>query len=218
MALKIYADLLNEIKQYVSSGQASDFNAFGGTIDTVVTMAENRIFRELRCREMEQTLTSTTTIVGGVLALQPDYIELKYARLTNQQPHRPLLKRTASWLYEKFPFRAASGEPRVIAREGANFIFGPFPDAATTYTVGGYYWGRPATIIGVTATASANAVFAAHPDLYLAAAVRATRPYLKGIDAEGAALWENEYQSILAAIMNEARAEDFEGSEIIGDE
>lgn len=217
MALKIYADLLNEIKQYTNSA-AGDFNAFGGTIDTIVTMAENRIFREIRCREMEQTLTSTITIASGVLALPSDYIDLKYAYLSNEHPYRYLKKRSASWIRERYPYRAASSKPLAIAREGSSFIFGPYPDAGSTYTVGGYYWGRPTSIIGVTATASSNAVFLAHPDLYIAAGVRATRPYLKGIDAEGAALWENEYQTIKRALLAEVQTEDFEGSEIIGDE
>lgn len=218
MALKIYADLLNEIKQYCSVSEAGSFNAFGGTIDTVVTMAENRIFRELRCREMEQTLTTSNTISGGIVTLPADYVELKYAYLNNEQPYKYLTKRTASWIYEKYPYRAASSQPRFIAREGTGFIFGPYPDTSKTYTVKGYYWGRPVTMIGVTTTASANAVFAAHPDLYLAAAVVETRPYLKGIDAEDAALWESRYENIKRAIHAEARAEDFEGSEIIGDE
>lgn len=217
MALKIYSDLINAIYQYTSSA-AGDFNAFGGTIDTIVTMAENRMFREIRCREMEQTLTSTVTISGGVVPLPGDYVDLKYAYITSEQPYRYLTKRNSGWIRERFPYRAASSKPQAIAREGTNFIFGPYPDTGQTYTIGGYYWGRPVTMIGVTATASANAVFAAHPDLYVAAAIVETRPYLKGIDAEGMAIWEQKYQTIKRALLDEVRAEMYEGSEIVGDE
>jgi hypothetical protein len=100
-------------------------------------MAENRIFREIRCREMEQTLTSTVTISSGVVPLPAGYIDLKYAYLSNEQPRRFLKKRTASWIYERYPYRAASGRPLAIAREGTNFIFGPYADASSTYTIGG---------------------------------------------------------------------------------
>jgi hypothetical protein len=217
MALKIYSDLLNTLKQYTES-TATDYSEFGGTIDTIITMAENRIFREIRCREMEQTLTSTVTISSGVVPLPAGYIDLKYAYLSNEQPRRFLKKRTASWIYERYPYRAASGRPLAIAREGTNFIFGPYADASSTYTIGGYYWGRPDSIIGVTTTASANAVFLAHPDLYVAAAVSEGRPYLKGIDAEGVAIWESKYQNIKRALLAEVQTEDIEGSEIIGDE
>jgi len=217
MALKVYADLLNSIYQYCSVG-ANDFNSFGGTVDTVVTMAENRIFREIRCREMEQTITDTITIASGTLDVAADYIDLKYAYLSNEQPYRYLKRRTASWIREKYPYRAASSRPIAIAREGGKFIFGPFPDTGQTYTLGGYYWGRPSSMIGATTTASSNAVFIAHPDLYLAASIVETRPYLKGIDAEGMQIWEAKYQQIKRALLDEVRAEDFEGSEIIGDE
>lgn len=216
MALKLYTDLLNALYEFTAS-QAGDFNAWGGTIDTVVTFAENRIFRELRCREMEQTLTSTVTIASGVLALPADYVELKHARLTNETPHVPLKKRTASWIYERYPYRAASGLPRFIAREGTSFIFGPYPDSGSTYTLGGVYWGRPASVIGQTTTASMNAVFLAHPDLYVAATVVAGRRLLKKND-EALAQWEEQYQTIKNDLMREVNAEIYEGSEILGDE
>lgn len=209
--LKLYSDLKNELYQF-SNSSAGDFASLGGTIDSVILMAENRIFREVRCREMEQTITTSNTISGGVMTLPADYIDLKYAYLKNENPNRFLLKRTASWIRERYPFRSASSKPVAIAREGSNFIFGPYPDTGQTYTVGGYYWGRPATIIGTTATASMNLVFATHPDLYLSAAIAETAPFL-GMDAR-IAIWEGKYQSIKQALWDEVNTEGHEGSEL----
>jgi hypothetical protein len=166
---------------------------------------------------MEQTLTSTITIASGVLSLPADFVDLKYMYLSNEQPYRYLKRRTAAWIREQYPYRAASSKPLAVGREGNNWIFGPYPDSGVTYTVGGYYWGRPASIIGSATTASSNAVFLAHPDLYVAACVLETRPYLK-IDAEAVQLWESRYQSIKRALLEEVRSEDYEGSEVIGDE
>lgn len=215
MALKLYTDLKNELFQF-SNSSLGDFSSLGGTIDSVILLAENRIFREIRCREMEQTLTTSVTISGGVMTLPADYVELKYAYLSNQQPYRYLHKRSASWVRQRHPHRAASSTPAFIAREGVNFIFGPYPDTGQTYTVGGYYWGRPATLIGTTTTVSANAVYAQHPDLYLSAAIAETTPFL-GQD-ERIAIWEAKYQSIKRSLFDETNAELFEGSEIIGDD
>lgn len=215
MALKIYADLKNALYQFTNSA-AGDFNSLGGTIDDVILMAETRIFREVRCREMEQTITTSNTISGGVVSLPSDYVDLKFAYLKDSLPYRYLQKRTASWIRERFPYRAASSKPIAIAREGTSFIFGPYPDTGTTYTIGGVYWGRPATIIGTTTTASCNAVYATHPDLYLAAAIAETEPFI-GAD-QRIAIWEGKYQNIKRALLTEVQTEDFEGSEIVGDE
>lgn len=216
--LKVYSDLLNEVYEQTSSA-SGDYSAFGGTIDTLILFAENRIFREVRCREMEQTLTSTVTISAGVVPLPADYVELKYARLSNESPSIPLTKRSASWIYQRYPYRSSSSQPRFIARENGKFIFGPYPDSATTYTLAGVYWGRPESVIGKTATASMNPVFATHPDLYVAAAVVEARTHLKRSDEpQLIQRWEDRYQRIKRALWLETNDELFEGSEIIGDE
>lgn len=214
--LKIYSDLLNEMYEATATS-SGDYSAHGGTIDTVVVFAEDRIFREIRCREMEQTLTTTITIASGVLPLPADYVELIRARLSNESPAVTLKKRSADWIYERYPYRAASSQPRFIAREGGSFIFGPYPDSATTYTLAGLYYGRPESVIGKTTTASMNSVFANHPDLYLAAAIVEARNFVK-LDDTLTQRWEQKYQMIKSALMTEVNAELYEGSEILGDE
>jgi len=203
MAIATYADLKTAIFAWVDSG-SGDFS--GTTIDDLILMAHQRIGREIRCREMEGTLTGTITL--GVLPLPADFVDLKYARLTNEQPTRPLKKRTASFIYEQFPLRDPSSKPSYVAREFASLIFGPYPDNSVKYTVHGVYWKRQT----LTATATFNEVFRAHPDLYLAAGIAEAIPFL-GQDTR-LQIWELKYQSIKSALMDEVNTEQFEGSEL----
>lgn len=203
MAITTYAELKTAIYAWLDSS-SGDFS--GTTIDDLIMLAHMRIGREVRCREMEATLTGT--ISSGVLPLPADFVDLKYARLNNELPNKFLTKRTASFIYERYPFRSAAGQPRYVAREFSNLIFGPYPDAGTVYTVNGVYWRR----MTLTTTLTFNDVFRVHPDLYLSAAVAETAPFL-GMDSR-VQLWEAKYQTIRNDLLMEVNAEGFEGSEV----
>jgi hypothetical protein len=155
---------------------------------------------------MEAALSGT--ISAGVLPLPVDFVEVKYARLNNDNPNEFMKKRTAAWIYERYPYRAAAGEPRYYAREFTNLIFGPYPDAAQVYTVQGCYYRR----MTFTTTLTFNEVFRVHPDLYLSAGIAEAGPFL-GQDSR-VQYYEAKYQSIKQALMDEVNAEFYEGSEV----
>lgn len=205
MAISDYANLKTAVYNWLQTA-SGDYT--GTTADELIAVGEARIFREIRCREMEATLTSTVTISGGVVPLPDRFVDLKYATVTDGiEPRRWLRKATAGFIYERYPYRQASSRPAYIAREGTRFIFGPYPDASVTYTIGGYYWKRPTPI-----STSANPVFAAHPDLYLAAALAEATPFI-GMDSR-IPIWEGKYQSIKKALLSEVNDEAYEGSHI----
>lgn len=205
MAITTYSELKTAIYAWVDSS-SGDFS--GTTIDDLILLAHQRIGREVRCREMEATLTGTISL--GVVPLPTDYVDLKYVRLndTNGQPSKFLKKRTASWIYERYPFRQASSRPVAVAREFSNLIFGPYPDASTVYTVEGVYYRR----MTFTATATFNEVFRVHPDLYLSAAIAEAIPFI-GQD-QRLQIWEAKYQTIRNDLMNEVHTENYEGGEV----
>ena len=205
MAITTYSELKTAIFAWVDSA-SGDFS--GTTIDDLILLAHQRIGREVRCREMETTLTGT--ISSGVLPLPADFVDLKYVRVddTSGQPSKFLKKRTASWIYENYPYRAASSKPTAVAREFSNLIFGPYPDASTVYTCAGVYYRR----MTFTTTLTFNEVFRVHPDLYLSAGIAEAIPFL-GMDAR-LQIWEAKYQSIRNALMNEVNTEGYEGSEV----
>ena len=203
MAITTYAELKTAVYGWVDAG-SGDFS--GTTIDDLIMGAHQRIGREVRCREMEATLTGTITL--GVVALPTDYVDLKYAILDNEQPTKYLDKRTAPFIYQRYPHRDVSGRPAYVAREFNSLIFGPYPDAGTTYKLYACYYRR----MTLTTTLTFNDVFQAHPDLYLAASVAEAIPFL-GQDSR-LQIWEAKFQQIKADLMNEVNTEHYEGSEV----
>ena len=168
-------------------------------IPDLITIAETRIFREVRCRVMESALTGTTS--SGVLAVPSDYLAIKFAYITGA-PTSKLSRMSASQLYERWPLRTAAGKPVAIAREGTNFIFGPFP--GSDYTIGGIYYAKP-----IAVATSANALFLANPDLYLFAALCEATPYLK--DDPRIPIWEAKLKQIMYQLANEDAEESGSG-------
>lgn len=182
MALTNYTELQAAVASFT---HRSDLTSI---IPDLITLAEKRIFREVRVRVMESTFSGT--IASGVIALPSDYLELKFA-YTSANPTSQLSRASASQIYAKYPMRTAEGKPQLIGREGSNFIFGPYPDSA--YTVAGIYYAKP-TIIAT----SANALFLANPDLYLYATLAETAPYVEDDPRWSAkvALWEGKYGAV----------------------
>jgi len=165
-------------------------------------MGETRIFREISARSMETAFSDTVS--SGVIALPTDYIDLKYAYV-NRTPVTTLKRREARFIYEKYPTRTGMGEPRYIAREGSNFIFGPYPDS--DYTISGYYYKNIGPL-----SASDHALFTDNPDLYLFASLAESEPFLK--NDKRVALWEAKYQKIKNDVNGLAEREDFSGSDL----
>ena len=184
MAITTYAELQTAVGSWLHradlTSQIPDFILFG----------EKRIFRETRIRVMETAFSGT--ISSGVIAVPSDYLEFKSVYL-NTSPTIKLSRVQASQIYDEYPTRASTGRPKLIAREGANFIFGPYPDSG--YTVNGIYYASPTSI-----QSSANALFLANPDLYLYAALLAATPYLSN-DQRTAAMNSVSVISLTANMM-----------------
>jgi len=162
-------------------------------------LAEERIFRTVRASEMETALSET--IAAGVVAVPSGYIAMKSVYLDGT-PTTKLKRATVAQIYENYPTRSSDSKPKYIAREGSNFIFGPYPDSA--YTVKGIYYARLTSI-----ATSANALFTANPDLYLMASLCEAAPYMK--DDKRIQIWEGKFAQIKADIESENDEEERSG-------
>jgi len=151
MALATYSDLLASIADWLKRDELT------AVIPDFVTLAESKIYRLLRIREMEEALSST--IASGTIPVPSDYTDLGYAYL-NTSPICILERKPASWIYEQYPVRSSSGRPGFIAREANTFIFGPYPDS--NYVVKGIYYKRLAPI-----ATTLNTIFTQNPGLWL---------------------------------------------------
>lgn len=142
-------------------------------------------------------------MAAGVLAVPANYIELKDAYISSTTPYMNLDRKTAEWVYEKYPYRAADNTPKFMAREGSNFIFGPFPDS--NYTVTLVYYNRFPAL-----SSAVNSVFTTYPGLWLWAALSQAAAYLK--DDKRVSLFEQKYKYIFDLVQKESDDEFYSGA------
>lgn len=179
MSFSSYANFRTAVSTWLD---VSDLTT--AVVDDLITVGEDRVKAEVRHRSMETSLNST--VASGVISVPSDYFALKYAYV-DTAPTKILDRVTAEEVYRSYPTRSSSGKPVVIAREGANFIFGPYPDSA--YTIKGIYYARLTAL-----SSSLNTLFTLYPSLYLFAALSESEPIL-GRDPR-IAVWESRYQNI----------------------
>lgn len=193
MSLDTHAALQNQVKSFLH--RASLLDAVGSdNVPDLIRLGEIWLFRHARTPEMEATLSGQIDGTTGALEVPDDYAALKHARIA-RSPSTPLKMRSTRWILEQYPLRSADGIPQFIGRDGASFIFGPFPDSA--YTVQGVYYAKPTSI-----QSSANALFLANPDLYLYAALAEAEAYVK--NDKRIALWIAKREAIVADVNGEA--------------
>jgi hypothetical protein len=151
----------------------------------IVDNAEKRIFREIRTPEMETSLS--VNVSGGVATIPTDFMELKYAYVdTNPVTYIQLVP--TSYIFDRYPTRGADGVPVVLARDGASWIFGPYPDS--DYVIKGTYYKTPSSI----GTGTNNALMSSYGDLYLYASLCESEPMI-GRDKR-MAIWESKYRLV----------------------
>jgi hypothetical protein len=175
----------------ISASQLSD----------LVTIAENKVSKHLRVRQMESTLGATAA-TAGTCAVPTDYLELKFAYI-NTSPVRKLERKTAEWIYEKYPDRTSGGVEKFVARQGSDFIFGE-PSSLGRVMTGSYY-AKPTAM-----SSTINSVFSAYPEVYLFAALSESEPVL-GRDTR-IGIWESKYQQYVQLANQQDKDEYLSGS------
>lgn len=178
MSLTSYANLKTEITTWLDRADLST------AADTFIDLAESRIYRELKIRQMETALN--ITISSGVAAIPTGYMELRYAYV-DTDPAVQLSMQTPEWVIEKYPTRSSDGKPKYMARDGTNFIFGPYPDSG--YTIKGSFFKKLAPLSGSN---TSNWLTNDAPELILFGALVESAPFIG--DDERYPLWEQRYQ------------------------
>jgi hypothetical protein len=151
-------------------------------------------------RWMENAFTTGNIDASGHFAVPADYIALKDMEVQVGQTWNDLAERGVSWIYNRYATRAASGVPAYIAREGANFIFGPYPDSA--YAIQGTYYVKAALL---TSGAPTNWMVLNAPLMLHAACMKKAALFLK--DSEMLQTWDALYQGQLQTLVDRDKAE-----------
>lgn len=187
----VQAALISWTNNAMSTAQAQD----------CMTLAEDRIYREIRVRSMETTIQSTITTSGNI-AVPSDYVEMKNAYIDGT-PIQPLQRKTSDWIYTNYPTRSGGSKPKFIARDGANFVFGDYPDSR--YVVNLTYYEKPATAVGGAPTG----ILLNAPGLWFFASLVESEGFL-GMDNR-LPMWEQKYQQIKQSVQLEDERERFSG-------
>lgn len=198
MAFNTYADLKTALATWLAR---SDLTSY---LDDFLALGEARLARDLRVRGNETSMS--VVISSGVAAIPADFLELKHAYI-DASPTYPLEVKDSQWIHRRFPIRTSESVPRFIAPEGANFIFGPYPDSG--YTVKGEYYFKPTALSSGNTT---NEWTTNAPDALLYACLGETAPFLR--DDSRIQVWEAKYQSIKDSYMRQQKRQARRGATV----
>jgi hypothetical protein len=182
-----------------------------GYVDYFIQKAEQKIYRDIFAmnrgqgvRAIEASLSGTIAD-DGTLALPTGYLGLKYALVSASGQTFELQRRNAEFIYTQYPDRTADSVPAYIARDGSNFVFGPFPDAE--YAISGIYWMQSGQLTKVN---NVTWMVETIPTILLAACNGAVARFLA--DTQRMQLWDAEYVSEMQDFLDADRAEEQSGS------
>lgn len=198
MSIASYAEVKTAVANWLNRADLTTY------IPDLVRFGEIRIYRDLRLRTMETALNST--IASGVIALPTDYVDLRYAYV-NGATVQFLERKPPEFIYTKYPIRSVDGLPKYIAREGENFIFGPYPDS--NYTIKGIYYKR---LTALSDSNTTNWFTTNAPDLLVFAALIESEVFVKN-DVR-MPMWQAKYDQVLEQISAEEQRERYSGSSL----
>lgn len=158
-------------------------------------------------RPMEATFAGTIT--AGTVGVPTDWLSPKLLEVVNSGGNRisALEFISPEQMYATYPNRQASGLPCYIAREGSNFIFGPFPDSG--YNIAGVYYAAAPLL---TNAAPTNWMVTQTPTLLLAACLIKAARFLK--DQDSLVMWQQEYSDKLGSLILRDKAERWSGGQM----
>lgn len=165
MAFTSYTDLKSTIADYLAR---SDLTS---QIPDFITLAENRLRRDLRIRQMLKVVTATMTAGDSTVSLPSDFLAMRDLHIETTPAN------VIEYLSPSNFFRNArttdSGLPVMYTTLASEFQFAPVPDSA--YVLKMLYYAAPAYL---STAAPSNAFLANCPDLLLYGSLGEAEPYL----------------------------------------
>lgn len=185
MAITNYSDLQATIASYLAR---SDLAV---QIPDFIQLAETRLRRELRIRQMLKVVTTTTTNGDGTVQLPSDFLQMRDLHI-DTNPIQTIEYVSPSNFYRN-TYSTTIGLPRQYTILAQEFQFAPKPDSE--YTLQMLYYCAPAYL----SNANPSNVFLANcPDLLLYGALGEAEPYL--MNDQRLATWASMYDRGLSAL------------------
>ena len=186
MALTNYTDLVSTVESYLAR---SDLTA---VIPTFVMLAQQRMSRDLRTREMLKI--STTTATDSTVELPTDFLEMRELHFQGNPPIT--LEYESPDKFFRDLLTTTSGLPYYYTIIGYEFQFAPAPDSSKVLQL--LYYAEPEFI---SSTVASNLYLANYPDALLYATLAEAEPYLMN-DARiqvWASMYDRAIQNIMAS-------------------
>jgi len=181
MALDTYANLKTEIENYLNR---SDLTSY---LDTFLDLAESRMNRDLRLREMEEADTSITTVSGTQsYTLPTGYLEMRYV-VFQTTPYTLLNYMAPPDFFRVYNAGEGSGTPKYYTIVGSKIYLGDQPDSANVLELGMFK--KPTAL---SSSSTTNDILTNFPDLYLYSSLAESEPFL--MNDERLPVWAGLYK------------------------
>ena len=199
-----YASLQTAVTDYLARSNLATF------APNFIQNWEERFYRQPRNFGRWMETSFSTAIASSVIAVQSDYLGLKYAYISGS-PSSKLDRVSINQLYGTYPRGSDTGLPIWISRDTTNFVFGPPPDS--NYTVKGIYWAKPTLMRSFAGDAAAHWIIVNAPDLALYGALLEAEPFEKNDSRIN--VWRAFYEQALKDYRDLQREEDVSGSPVM---
>lgn len=188
MSISTYAELQTAVANWLHR------DGLTSRIPEFISIAESRIARKLRIREMETESDVSLTGSTRTAALPAGFREVRRVYL-NANPVVQLDYISPQDYWKRY-LSTHYGRPTCFTVEGTNLLFGPVPDASYTAKVL-HYKGLDAL------SSTAHGTFVSNPDLYLYGSLLAAEPFLK--NDKRVSLWKSMFDEILSELETQNR-------------
>lgn len=200
MALATYSDLKSTIASYLAR---SDLTS---QIPDFIRLAEVRLRRNLRIRQMLKLAYTSATGGDSTVGLPTDFIEMRNLYL-DTNPEQPLNYLSPS-TFTRNARTHESGKPNNYTILSDEIQLAPVPD--TNYTVYMLYYAAPTFLSDSTST---NAFMTTCPDLLLYGSLSEAEPYLMN-DAR-LAVWAGLYTRALDDLTKSDDGGEYSGNPMV---
>ena len=184
-AITTYSDLQATIASYLAR---SDLTAM---IPTFIQLAETRLRRELRLRQMLKSVTITATAGDSTIAMPSDFLQMRDIHIVTN-PVATLEYQSPSALFRNSR-TTDSGLPRQYTVLADEFQLSPVPDS--NYTLNLLYYFQP---VFLSSSVASNEFMAICPDLLLYGSLGEAEPYL--MNDSRLATWAQMYDRGVSAL------------------
>jgi hypothetical protein len=185
MAFTTYAELQSTVADYLAR---SDLTS---QIQDFISLAETRLNRDLRIRQMLTYTTITMTADSPNVTIPADFLSIRDIHIIGS-PVYTLKYESPSNLFRNTD-SYITALPKFYTTVGAQFVFSPIPD--TAYVLQILYYAKPPVLSDAN---TSNVWLVNCPDALLYAALAEAEPYLMN-DAR-VATWAALYDRAIAAV------------------